>query len=153
MHSPDLAHALPGGLRLDRISTKLIPSPRVPPSPPTRGLSRATCLAPSRARWCCGKRATRTLGSSSPTPPRPGDGQVFVRPFQFDPLLRALDAALGTIEPLAANGTLEPLVAADLDLVNMFGNASPNLVCPSAHLSLCTMLTHEQLACPSVLID
>ena len=29
----------------------------------------------------------------------------------------------GTIEPLAANGTLEPLVAADLDLVNMFGNA------------------------------
>ena len=26
----------------------------------------------------------------------------------------------GTIEP---NGTLEPLVAADLDLVNMFGNA------------------------------
>ena len=29
----------------------------------------------------------------------------------------------GTIEPLEANGTLEPLVAADLDLVNMFGNA------------------------------
>ena len=29
----------------------------------------------------------------------------------------------GTIEPLAANGTLEPLVAVDLDLVNMFGNA------------------------------
>ena len=28
-----------------------------------------------------------------------------------------------TIELLAANGTLEPLVAADLDLVNMFGNA------------------------------
>ena len=32
-------------------------------------------------------------------------------------------------------------------------HASPNLVCPSAHLSLCTMLTHEQLVCPSVLID
>ena len=29
----------------------------------------------------------------------------------------------GTIEPLVLNGTLEPLVAADLDLVNMFGNA------------------------------
>ena len=29
----------------------------------------------------------------------------------------------GTIEPLAANGTLEQLVAADLDLVNVFGNA------------------------------
>ena len=29
----------------------------------------------------------------------------------------------GTIEPLAANDTLEPLVAADLDLVDMFGNA------------------------------
>ena len=29
----------------------------------------------------------------------------------------------GTIEPLAANGTLVPLVAADLDLVNMFGDA------------------------------
>ena len=29
----------------------------------------------------------------------------------------------GTIEPLAASGTLELLVAADLDLVNMFGNA------------------------------
>ena len=29
----------------------------------------------------------------------------------------------GTIEPPAVNGTLEPLVAADLDLVNMFGNA------------------------------
>ena len=29
----------------------------------------------------------------------------------------------GTIEPVAASGTLEPLVAADLDLVNMFGNA------------------------------
>ena len=28
----------------------------------------------------------------------------------------------GTIEPLVLNGTLEPLVAADLDLVNMFGN-------------------------------
>ena len=28
-----------------------------------------------------------------------------------------------TIEPLVLNGTLEPLVAADLDLVNMFGNA------------------------------
>ena len=32
-------------------------------------------------------------------------------------------------------------------------HASPNLVCPSAHLSLCTMLTHEQLVCPSVLIE
>ena len=32
-------------------------------------------------------------------------------------------------------------------------HASPNFVCPSAHLSLCTMLTHEQLVCPSVLID
>ena len=29
----------------------------------------------------------------------------------------------GTIEPLVLNGTIEPLVAADLDLVNMFGNA------------------------------
>ena len=29
----------------------------------------------------------------------------------------------GTIQPLVANGTLEPLVAADLDLVNMSGNA------------------------------
>ena len=29
----------------------------------------------------------------------------------------------GTIEPLVLNGTLEPLVAADLDLMNMFGNA------------------------------
>ena len=29
----------------------------------------------------------------------------------------------GTIEPLVLNGTFEPLVAADLDLVNMFGNA------------------------------
>ena len=29
----------------------------------------------------------------------------------------------GAIEPTVANGTLEPLVAADLDLVNMFGNA------------------------------
>ena len=29
----------------------------------------------------------------------------------------------GTIEPLVLNGTLEPLVAADLDLVNIFGNA------------------------------
>ena len=29
----------------------------------------------------------------------------------------------GTIEPPVLNGTLEPLVAADLDLVNMFGNA------------------------------
>ena len=29
----------------------------------------------------------------------------------------------GTIEPLVLNGTLEPLVAADLDLVNVFGNA------------------------------
>ena len=29
----------------------------------------------------------------------------------------------GTIELLVLNGTLEPLVAADLDLVNMFGNA------------------------------
>ena len=29
----------------------------------------------------------------------------------------------GTVEPLVLNGTLEPLVAADLDLVNMFGNA------------------------------
>ena len=29
----------------------------------------------------------------------------------------------GTIEPLVLNGTLEPLVAADLDLFNMFGNA------------------------------
>ena len=29
----------------------------------------------------------------------------------------------GTIEPLVLNSTLEPLVAADLDLVNMFGNA------------------------------
>ena len=28
----------------------------------------------------------------------------------------------GTIEPLVLNGTLEPLVAADLDFVNMFGN-------------------------------
>ena len=35
-------------------------------------------------------------------------------------------------------------------------HASPNLVCPSAYLSLCTMLRvspHEQLACPFVLID
>ena len=32
-------------------------------------------------------------------------------------------------------------------------HASPNLVYPSAHLSLCTILTHEQLVCPSVLID
>ena len=32
-------------------------------------------------------------------------------------------------------------------------HASPNLACPSAHLSLCAMLTHEQLVCPSVLID
>ena len=29
----------------------------------------------------------------------------------------------GTIEPLVLNGTLEPLADADLDLVNMFGNA------------------------------
>ena len=29
----------------------------------------------------------------------------------------------GTTEPLAANGTLEPLVAADLELVNMLGDA------------------------------
>ena len=29
----------------------------------------------------------------------------------------------GACEPMAANGTLEPLVAADLNLVNMFGNA------------------------------
>ena len=29
----------------------------------------------------------------------------------------------GTIEPLVLNGTLEPVVAGDLDLVNMFGNA------------------------------
>ena len=29
----------------------------------------------------------------------------------------------GTIEPMLANGTLEPSVAAHLDLVNMFGNA------------------------------
>ena len=28
----------------------------------------------------------------------------------------------GTIEPMVPNGSLEPLVAADLDLVNMFGN-------------------------------
>ena len=32
-------------------------------------------------------------------------------------------------------------------------HASPNLVCPSAHLSLCTMLTREQLVCPPVLTD
>ena len=29
----------------------------------------------------------------------------------------------GTVEPMVANGTLKPLVAADLDLVNTFGNA------------------------------
>ena len=44
------------------------PSPQEPPSPPTGGPSRAACLIPSRACWCWGKRATRTLRSSSPTP-------------------------------------------------------------------------------------
>ena len=40
----------------------------------------------------------------------------------------------GTIEPLVLNGTLEPLVAADLDLVNMFGNAE----WPHIRAALCT---------------
>ena len=33
----------------------------------------------------------------------------------------------GTIEPLAANGMLEPLVSANLDLVKVFGNAEGSL--------------------------
>ena len=73
------------------------PFPQEPPSPPTREPSRVTCWALSRVRWCWGKRALRTLGSSSPIPTADkGVWQVFVRPFQFDPFLRALDGALAT---------------------------------------------------------
>ena len=82
------------------------PSPREPPPPPTGEPSRVTCLALSRVRWCWGKRALRTLGSSSPIPPRTmasamkgSSMMVFVRPFQFDPFPRALDGALATLVP------------------------------------------------------
>ena len=37
--------------------------------------------------------------------------------------MRGFCHLLGTIEPMVANGAVEPLVAADLDLVNMCGNA------------------------------
>ena len=42
----------------------------------------------------------------------------------------------GTIEPLVLNGTIEPLVAADLDLVNMFGNAECPIFAP-----LCALIS------------
>ena len=88
------------------MATKLTPSPpspREPPSPPAGARSRVMCWALSRVRWCWGKRVKHTLARSSPTPSRTkgvcdewfvDDGQVFARPFQFDPFLRAPDAAL-----------------------------------------------------------
>ena len=76
-----------------------------------------TCLALSRVRWCWGKRALRTSGSSSPTEDKGvcdewfvDDGQVFVRPFQIDPFLRALDGALATFRATrecAAHGNVK----------------------------------------------
>ena len=52
-----------------------------------------------------------------------------------------------TIQPLAAKGTLEPLVAADLDLVNMFGNAECPASPPTGEPSRATCLA-ARLLCP-----
>ena len=72
-------------------------------SSPTGEPSRVTCFALSRVCWCRGKRAMH-LGEflSNPIEDKGvcdewfvNDGQVFVRPFQFDPFPRALDSGLG----------------------------------------------------------
>ena len=106
-HPRSPTHALRGSRSLDSVAT---PS-RLCHHPPHGSYlryqlgepSRVTCLASSRVRWCWGSRRDAHLGECLSNPIQDkgvsdewfvDDGQVFVRAFQFDPLLRALDGAL-----------------------------------------------------------
>ena len=98
-HAPGPAHAFPGGLGLGLDSVAApVRLRRFPP----RGsharhqiamVSRATCWAPSRARWSWVTREAPLCASSSR--PRVSATQVFA-PWSFDKWLRALDAVFAS---------------------------------------------------------
>ena len=60
----------------------------------------------------------------------------------------ALSHWRGTIEELICDGTLEPMVAADLDLVNMFGNAEWPSIRSAIQSHFEEALPWMQIACP-----
>ena len=85
--------------------TPSLPSPREPPSPPNRGAEQSDVLGTIRSALVLGQAREAHLGTflSNPIEDKGvcdewfvDDEQVFARPFQFDPFLRALGAALAT---------------------------------------------------------
>ena len=82
-------------------------SPLVPHSPPTTAPSTVTCCAPSKARWSWRMRETLTWANIHLQALEAkavckewfvDNGQLFVRPWSFDPRLRALSPPFGPPE-------------------------------------------------------
>ena len=106
MHPPGSAHALPGSLGLDRVATRS----RFRHLPPFRATfatnpeaEQGDVLGTVQTALVSAQASEAHLGEflSNPLEAKGvcdesfvDDGQVFVRPFQFDPFLRALEGAL-----------------------------------------------------------
>ena len=98
--------------------TPSLPSPQVPPSPPP-GAELEDVLGTFQSALVLGQARDAHVGEflSNPFEAKDvynewfvDDGQVFVRPFQFDPFHRALDAALasfGATLGCAAHGNIK----------------------------------------------